>query len=193
MANQKGFNEVFFDNVRAPRSGLLGELNRGWYMATTTLDFERSSVNSTATARRTLEELTSFTKESRLGGQAKANGNLIFDKPSVRLKLADLWLELRIGRYLAYRVVSFQERGLVPNHEASIVKVFNSEYNQRLARAGLHILGLYGQLQPDSPHARLHGRFERSYLTTAGSTIAAGTSEIQRNIIATRGLGLPRG
>ena len=89
--------------------------------------------------------------------------------------------------------MSLQQRGLVPNHEASIVKVFNSEYSQRLARAGLHILGLYGQLQPDSPHARLRGRFERAYLASVGSTIAAGTSEIQRNIIATRGLGLPRG
>ncbi len=71
--------------------------------------------------------------------------------------------------------------------------MFNSENGQRLARAGLQILGLYGQLQPESPYARLRGRFERSYLSTVGSTIAAGTSEIQRGIIATRGLGLPRG
>ena len=81
----------------------------------------------------------------------------------------------------------------MPNYEASIVKVFNSEYSQRLANAGLHILGLHGQLQQDSPYARLHGRFERSYIASVGATIAAGTSEIQRSIIATRGLGLPRG
>ena len=182
MAGQRGFNEIFFENVRVPRSGLLGELNRGWYMATTTLDFERSNVASAASSRRTLEELTAFTKES--------NG---IEHPQVRHRLADLWVELGISRFLSYRVVTLQERGLVPNHEASIVKVFNSEYSQRLARAGLQTLGLYGQLQPDSPYARLRGRFERSYVTTVGSTIAAGTSEIQRNIIATRGLGLPRG
>ncbi|MCH8994703.1 MAG: acyl-CoA dehydrogenase family protein [Chloroflexi bacterium] len=182
MAGQRGFNEIFFENVRVPRSGLLGELNRGWYMATTTLDFERSNVASAASSRRTLEELTAFTRES--------NG---LEHPRVRHQLADLWVELGISRFLSYRVVTLQERGLVPNHEASIVKVFNSEYSQRLARAGLQTLGLYGQLQPESPYARLRGRFERSYVTTVGSTIAAGTSEIQRNIIATRGLGLPRG
>jgi alkylation response protein AidB-like acyl-CoA dehydrogenase len=82
---------------------------------------------------------------------------------------------------------------MVPNYEASIVKVFSSEFSQKVARAGLRTLGLYGQLQPDSPYARLRGRFERSYVSSIGITIAAGTSEIQRNIIAQRGLGLPRG
>ena len=187
MASQRGFNEIFFDNVRVSRSALLGELNRGWYMATTTLDFERSSVAASASSRRILEQLTAFTKET------KVNGSFLLDQPLVRHTLADLWIELSLVRFLSYRVVSLQARGLVPNYEASIVKVFNSEYNQRLARAGLHTLGLYGQLQPDSPYARLRGRFERSYLTSVGATIAAGTSEIQRNIIATRGLGLPRG
>ncbi len=187
MAGQSGFNEVFFEDVRVPRSGLLGEENRGWYMATTTLDFERSSVATSAGMRRSLEELTSFAKE------AKVNGHMAFDLPLVRHRLAELWLELNIVRLLSYRVVTLQERGIVPNYEASIVKVFNSEYNQRLARAGLRTLGLFGQLQPDSPHARLRGRFERSYLTSIGSTIAAGTSEIQRNIIGQRGLGLARG
>src|SRR3990172_99139 len=178
MAYQQGFSEVFFDNVRVPRSGLLGELNRGWYMATTTLDFERSSVAGSASGRRTLEELTAFAKET------KVDGGLLFERPQVRHKLAELWIELGIARLLSYRVVSLQERGLVPNYESSIVKVTNSLYSQRLARTGLHLLGLYGQLQPDSPHARLRGRFERSYLATVGSSIAGGTNEIQRNIIA---------
>jgi len=187
MSGQHGFNEVFFDNVRVPRSGLLGEENRGWYMATTTLDFERSSVSTSAGMRRNLEELTSYAKETR------TNGHLLFDEPPVRHRLADLWIDLHVVRFLAYRVVTMQERGLVPNHEASIIKVFNSEYNQRLSRAGINLLGLHGQLRPDSPYARLRGRFERSYQSSVGSTIAAGTSEIQRNIIAQRGLGLARG
>ena len=182
LANGHGFNEVFFDNVRAPRSGLLGELNRGWYMATTTLDFERSSVATSAGYRRTLDELLAFLRETKVDGQ-----------PTVRHRVADLWVEYNLVRFLSYRVVSLQSQGIVPNYEASVAKVFNSEYNQRLSRAGLQMLGLYGQLEPESPYARLRGRFERSYLTSTGSTIAAGTSEIQRNIIATRGLGLPRG
>ena len=186
MADGKGFNEVFFDNVRVPRSGLLGELNRGWYMATTTLDFERSSVSTSAGMRRSLEELTSYCADTR------SNGARLIDKPGVRSKLADLWVEVNIIRLLSYRVVTMQERGIVPNHEASIVKVFNSELNQRIGRAGIQLLGLHGQLGEESPYARLHGRFEKLYLTSVGSTIAAGTSEIQRNIIASRGLGLPR-
>ena len=186
MGNQAGFNEVFFDNVRVPRSGLLGELNRGWYMATATLDMERSSVAGSSGSRRSLEELTAFVRET------KVNGRRLQDLPLVRNKLAELWIELNISKFLSYRVVTLQERGLMPNHEASIVKVFNSEYGQRLSRAGLHMLGLYGQLRPESPYARLQGRFERWYLISAAITIAAGTSEIQRNIIATRGLGLPR-
>jgi alkylation response protein AidB-like acyl-CoA dehydrogenase len=173
--------------VRVPRSGLLGEENRGWYMATTTLDFERSSVSTSAGMRRNLEELTAYAKETR------ANGRPLFDDPPVRHRLADLWIDLHVVRFLSYRVVTMQERGVVPNHEASIIKVFNSEYNQRVARTGINLLGLHGQLRPDSPHARLRGRFERSYQSSVGSTIAAGTSEIQRNIIAQRGLGLPRG
>ena len=187
MAGSSSFNEIFFENVRVPRSGLLGELNRGWYLATTTLDFERSSVSGFAGSRRALEDLMAFANETEVDGKP------IMEMPLVRHKLADLWLELNILRYLSYRVVSLQDSGQVPNYESSIVKVFNSEYSQRLANAGLHILGLHGQLQQDSPYARMHGRFERSYVASVGATIAAGTSEILRTIIATRGLGLPRG
>jgi alkylation response protein AidB-like acyl-CoA dehydrogenase len=136
--------------------------------------------------RRSLEELTAFAKETRW------NGGSLLDRPAIRHRLADLWVDITVTRLLSYRVVSMQEQGIVPNHEASIVKVFNSELNQRIGRAGVDVLGLHGQLDTDSPHARLHGRFERLYMTSVGSTIAAGTSEIQRNIIATRGLGLPR-
>ncbi|MCH8950011.1 MAG: acyl-CoA dehydrogenase [Chloroflexi bacterium] len=187
MAGNSSFNEIFFENVRVPRSGLLGELNRGWYLATTTLDFERSSVSGFAASRRALDDLVAFANETEIDGKP------IMEMPLIRHKLADLWLELNILRYLSYRVVSLQDSGQVPNYESSIVKVFNSEYSQRLANAGLHILGLHGQLQQDSPYARMHGRFERSYVASVGATIAAGTSEILRTIIATRGLGLPRG
>ena len=134
-----------------------------------------------------LEELTAFTKET------KSNGKLLIEEPLIQRQLADLWVDLNILRFLSYRVVSLQAQKLVPNYEASIVKVFNSEYGQKLARAGLHMMGLYGQLEPESKYARLAGGFARSYVTSVGATIAAGTSEIQRSIIATRGLGLPRG
>jgi alkylation response protein AidB-like acyl-CoA dehydrogenase len=188
MANGDGFNEVFFENVRVPRSGLLGELNRGWYIATTTLDFERSAVGGTAQAQRSLEDLTRFAKTER----DAVSGRPMWERHRVRHAVSDLWLDLEIEKLLSYRVVSMQARGLVPNYESSIVKVFNSEYVQKQARVGLGIMGLYGTLAGDQKWAKLQGRFAKTYMTTVGSTIAGGTSEIQRNIIAQRGLGLPR-
>jgi len=188
MAGGEAFNEVFFDNVRIPRSGLLGELNRGWYIATTTLDFERSSIGGTAQAKRTLEDLTRFAKTERDAG----TGRRVWDRPSVRHAIADLWIDLEMARLLSYRVVSMQSRGLVPNYEASIIKVFSSDYVQRQARVGISVLGLYGGLWGAGPWAKLGGRFSKSYVANVGMAIAGGTTEIQRNIIAQRGLGLPR-
>ena len=93
---------------------------------------------------------------------------------------------------LSYRVASILAKGGVPNQEASLLKLFLSELDQRIANTGVGILGMHGGLMPGSPHERLQAQFALTYLTTVCRTIAGGTSEIQRNIIATRGLGLPR-
>ncbi len=93
---------------------------------------------------------------------------------------------------LSYRVAWLQSQGQVPNYEASVAKMYGSELAQRLAGAGMDLLGLGGQLSPGSPHAALRGKVEALYLSAAALTVAAGTSEINRGIIATRGLGLPR-
>ena len=188
MGDGEGFNEVFFENVRIPKSGLLGELNRGWYIATTTLDFERSAIGGTMQALRALEELTAFAQSEREPG----TGRRLWDKPTIRHAIVDLWITSDISRLLSYRVVSMQERGLVPNYESSINKVLTTDYVQRQARTGISIMGLYGGLWGEGPWAKLKGRFARSYVATVGSAIAGGTTEIQKNIIATRGLGLPR-
>ncbi len=87
-----------------------------------------------------------------------------------------------VGRYLSYRVASMQDRGQIPNYESSAAKVYHSEYGQKLSKLGLGIMGLYGQVAEGSKHARLQGRFARTYVTSVGTTIAAGTSEIQRAI-----------
>jgi len=181
MTNGHFFNEVFFEDVVLPAEALLGEENRGWYQATTTLDFERSSIAGSAGLRRSLEELVDFFRGAKLV------------TAEFRVQVADLRVAIEIGRMLSYQVVSMQSRGLVPNKEASIAKLFLSELNQRFARAGFQQLGLYGQLLPGSPLARLKGRYANNVMSTVPSTIAGGTSEIQRNIIASRGLGLPRG
>ncbi|TMC00686.1 MAG: hypothetical protein E6J42_00105 [Chloroflexi bacterium] len=190
MAGEHVFNEIIFDNVRVPRKYLVGEENRGWYIGMTTLDFERSNISSAAQQRRTLEQLVEYVKEQGSGNKKHAHVNGAGN--GVKPKLAELTIENEVGRYLSYRVASMQERGQIPNYESSAAKVYHSEYGQRLAGAGLKMMGLFGQLREGSKHARLRGRFARTYLTSVGSTIAAGTSEIQRGIIAQRGLGLSR-
>ena len=187
MAGSHEFNQVFFDSVRIPRRNLVGEENRGWYTLALALDFERSGVGYSATARRILEALANYARET------KRNGQHLSKDPIVRAKLAERYLEAEVSRWLSYNIAWMQSNGLVPNKEASMSKLFGTELSQRVARTGMEILGLSGQLTADSQWAPLRGQIQSLYLRSVASTIAAGTSEIQRNIIATRGLGLPRG
>ena len=186
MADTPSFNEVFFDNVRVPKSDLLGELNRGWYVATTTLDFERSGIINGVSLQRLVHELAAFVRERK---DVRDDGGL----ESVRHELADRAIEAEISIVLSYRVVTMQAKGIVPNQEASITKLFGSELAQRIARTGVKLGGLYGQLREGSPRAPLGGRLDALYRIAIGSTLAGGTSEIQRGVIAQRGLGMPRG
>lgn len=181
IAGTPGFNQVFFDSVRVPRENLVGELHRGWYIATAALDFERAGVNRIAAAGRVLDQIATYLRETGLEKRTE-----------IRSGLAQLRVEFEIGRILAYRVAWMLSRGIVPSREASISKLFGSEMQQRLAGFAINVLGMQGQLAPDSRWSPLAGQIERYYLSSVALTIAAGTSEIQRNIIATRGLGLPR-
>ena len=178
---------VTFENVRVPKRNLLGELNRGWYVGAALLDFERSGVDQPARARRVLEDLVRFCQESN------GNGRPLSEDRVIRHRLASMAVEIESCRMMCYNVAWMQSQGLVPNKEASITKAFGSEMMQRLYRLGVQILGMYGQLGPGSKWAPMQGRIENLYMRSAGGTVAAGTSEIQRNVIATRGLGLPRG
>ena len=181
MADMHSFNEVFFENVRVPKTAVLGELNRGWYVATTTLDFERSGIINAISLQQLMLEVIDATRQFHDGSTL------------VRHAIADRMIEIEVAIMLSNRVASMQERGLIPNQEASITKLFASELGQRIGRTAIGLAGLYGQLGPGSPYAPLMGRIERMYRVQVGSTLAGGTSEIQRGIIAQRGLGLPRG
>ncbi len=186
MAERHEFNEVFFEDVRIPARNLIGGENRGWYVAMTLLDFERSSIGASAASRRTLEDLAQY------AGDTRSNGHRLIDEGWVRQGLAERFLETEVARLMSYRVASMQQRGQMPNYEASMVKVFATESAQRMYNFGLKVMGMYGQLRQDSPYARLLGRIEQGYLSSVAPTIYSGSSEIQRNIIAQRGLGLPR-
>ncbi len=187
MAGGAAFNEVFFDNVRSPARNLVGEENRGWYIGTTTLDFERSSIGSAVGQRLQVEALIGFAKEHRADHQSALDR-----QATLRYELADRLLETHIAKMLSYRVVTMQNKGLVPNYEASMTKLFASELGQRIARTAMKVTGLYGQLLSGSEWAPARGRYSGMYIQTVASTIAGGTSEVQRNIISQRGLGLPR-
>ncbi len=186
IAGTKGFNEIFFENVRVPKDALLGEKNRGWYMATTTLSYERTAIEAPARAQRILNDLVRYAKLT------KRNGQTLAEDPSVRQRLAQLAIEIDVSRCLSYRVATSQAREDIPGPEAPANKVFTSEMIQRIAQVGMQMMGLYSQLEFNTKWAPLKGKIERLYLTSVSGTIAGGTSEIQRNIIAERGLGLPR-
>jgi alkylation response protein AidB-like acyl-CoA dehydrogenase len=186
MLESAAFNQLFLDNVRIPRENLVGELNRGWYVATTTLDFERSGIQRIVFANTLLDDMIAY------AGASRADGERLIDRPQVRHKLAELTIEFHVGRLLAYRVAWMQGRGLVPNAEASVAKLYSTELQSRFAATALSTLGLSGVLMRGSPHAPLDARLTSYYLAAVSYTIAAGTSEVQRNIIAQRGLGLPR-
>ncbi len=188
MLGDHEFNEVFFEDVRVPAANMMGEENRGWYVATTLLDFERSGVTWSASGRRQIEQLTRYARAND-----GASGRISNDH-TVRNGLADLRVAVEVSRFLSYQVVWMQSRGKIPNHEASMSKAFGSELGQRIANFGMRMMGLPSlRIDAADPGAPIGGAFGRAYMRTVPSTIAAGTSEIQRNIIATRGLGLPRG
>lgn len=178
---------VTFEDARVPKENLVGEQDRGWYVGAALLDFERSGVDRPARAKRVLEDLVEFCKENT------RNGKPLGQDPVIRQRLANMAVEIETCRLMCYQVAWMQSADLIPNKEASITKAFGSEMIQRLYNLGMQILGLYGQLEPGSKWAPLQGRIENAYLRAFGGTVAAGTSEIQRNVIATRGLGLPRG
>ena len=184
MADEHVFNEVFFEDVRIPAENLVGVENRGWYQVATALDYERSGVAAYAGGKRNLERLVSAAKEDE---------TMLKRNPNARYELADRWVELQVGYSVAYRIPFLQAQDQIPNHEASVSKLYGSELTQRIARTGIQMLGMGGQILPGSPWSKLGGAIAKTYLTSVSSTIAAGTSEVQRNIIAQRGLGLPRG
>jgi alkylation response protein AidB-like acyl-CoA dehydrogenase len=189
MHDAAGFNETFFEDVRVPAKNMIGEENRGWYVSTTTLDFERSGIHRIAAAIPPYRRLLAHAQQPDSAGA----GRRVVENPVARLALADTAMEIEVGRLLGYRVTWMQAQRLVPNMESSMSKMFGSETQQRLARRGINMLGLAGALRPGTPGAPLGGEFCTYYMSSVSLTIAAGTSEIQRNIIATRGLGLPRG
>ncbi len=178
-------NEVFFEDVRVPAKNVVGEENRGWYVGMTLLDFERSGISGAVGQQRDLREL--------IGAVRSDERSVLGRSPALRGRIVDRWIGVDVAYNLSLRIASIQASGMVPNYEASMGKMFSSENGQEVFRVGVRAFGLYGQLWPGDSLAPLGGKHIHGYVRSIPSTIAGGSSEIQRNIIATRGLGLPRG
>ena len=181
MAGPHEFNEIFLDDVVVPRDCLLGEQNRGWDVIVAGLTFERAGIARYARAGRIIELWVGYANDSGRAGE-----------PTVRALLADLRARYEAARLLNYRAISLQAAGEVPTVEASIARIHNTQLEQQVGHVGLELLGPQAQLRADDPVAPLRGEIHRQWVRNIPTTIAAGTLEIQKSIVAHRGLGLPR-
>jgi alkylation response protein AidB-like acyl-CoA dehydrogenase len=185
ITGNEAWNEVFFENVKVPQECLIGKENEGWRQVMEQLAYERSGMERLMANYPVLEGITQFVKETKL------NGKPLFQNPLIRDKLVNLKVEFEVGRLFMYRVAMVIGEGRSPEWEASMSKAYSTTFEQRLAAVGLEILGLYGQLAPESKWVKLDGLAYHSYLSSKGYSLQAGTTEILKNILAIRKLGLP--
>jgi alkylation response protein AidB-like acyl-CoA dehydrogenase len=188
MTGESEFNEVFFEDVRVPRANLVGGLNDGWRVAMTTLMNERGTAAFASAARFRIV----FDEIVELARATLRNGVPATNDPVVRQQLAQFHVELEMMKYTSYRVFSKILKGGDPGPEGSISKLTWSELNQRMTEFVVGLQGPAGQLVKGSPLAVHSGRWQHHFLRSRANTIEAGTSEIQRNIIAERVLGMLR-
>ncbi|MGB2885507.1 MAG: acyl-CoA dehydrogenase family protein [Dehalococcoidia bacterium] len=185
--NMSGYHstEVFYDDVKIPKENLVGELNQGFYIIGAALLFERAI--SVSGFHRPLEMLMDYVKNTRRGGK------LLSEDPLVRRKIAEIEMKFAVTGVIARRLSWMQEEKLFALNETAMAKLLSTELVYDLANVGIQVMGPYGELVSDSKYAELQGWFAHIYQESPHYKIAGGTSEIQRQIISTRGLGLPRG
>lgn len=189
LTGRHGFNEVFLDNVRVSVDNLVGDENRGWYVNAATMDFERSGIARFAFLERMLDRAldeTRTTKESPATKPVSA---------AARDRLAAAAIRSQVGKHLAYRVTAMQAAGDLPNYEVSIAKLTITETIQQLSGLMVNQHGMQGLLagaDPQTDEDSAEMQWGPLYLDSIRHTIGQGSAEIQRNVVATRGLGLPR-
>jgi alkylation response protein AidB-like acyl-CoA dehydrogenase len=180
------FNEVFFEDVRVPKKHLVGELNRGWMVAVTTLMFERVSTSNFYRFEKILPQLVDLARHVQLDGRPAV------EETSVRQQLAQFAIEAQAIKYNDLRRLTRQLKGMPPGPEGSFSKITSTELNMRVCNFAMELLGPYAVLEKGSPFAVDHARWSYRMLGSRAGTIAAGTNEIQRGIIGERVLGLPK-
>ncbi len=178
-------NETFFENVRIPSDAIVGEENRGWYTAMNALDLERVSLGPWSPLQRTLDDVVRYVREER---------RELRDDPVTRTALAERKLEVEMARALTLINAEMIDNGRTPTMEASMTKVWAADVAEVLANTAMDLLGTEAALNRDSGgFAPLDGSLEAKWRNAPIIRFGGGTNDIQRQIIATRGLGLPRG
>jgi len=179
----KTFSATFYDDVRVPAANLVGEVNNGWKVITEALASERVMISGTrmAALEHAFDRLTEYVKQTRS----------LRSDPVVRDRIGTLAADIEVARQFQIRNIRLVEQGKLEVHEAAMGKVFASELQERLGQAALDILGSGGLLSEESPSAPV-GEMEWVLRHSIMGMLGGGTSEIQRNIIALRGLNLPR-
>src|SRR5256886_7260577 len=187
ITGESGFNEVFFEDVRVPKANLVGERNRGWQVAITTLMFERSGLGGGRDLTGQVRELTN------LAQSLNCDGHTAWEDSNVRQKIAQFACEAAALKYTRYRPITRRLQGLPPGPEGSVLKLAMSAPSMKMNTFAMEILGPYSQIAFKAPTAIAGGKWSYRALAARALTIAGGTSEIQRNIIGERVLGLPKG
>ena len=178
-------NEVFLDDVFVSDDYVVGEVNKGWYYISEALDFERFTLFTVSAYIKRYERMRDYLRT------ATRDGKPLREDPHVRRFLAWSAVGIEAARMHCIRVISKAAAGEVPNIESAMFKLWTTQLGQRIADEFLTICGVAGALKRDEPYAPLDGRFEFTYRYSVVDTVGAGTSEVQRNIVARRGLGLP--
>lgn len=187
MDGKHVYNEVFFNNVKIPAQDLIGVEGEGWNLTRQTMNFERSGAGGFSGIKRVLESIIEYTQKT------VRNGQPLSKKPETRRKIAELYIDSEVGEILSFKIADLHKKGdfvgLIT--AACEAKLFSTEMAQKVSNYATEIMGMYGQLE-SGEMAPLDGAMVELYQFCKGATIFAGTNEIQRNLIAWTGLGLPR-
>ena len=184
ITGTEAWNDIFFDNVRVPKECVIGERNKGFYHVVEELAYERGGMERLMGNYPLYDALQRFVRET------KKDGRRLIEDTHIRRLMAELDVEFEVGRLLMYRAAAVMDEGRPPTVEASTSKVYGTNFEQRLANTAMDLLGPYGPLTEDSPLAAMEGLAVHSYLASKGYSLQAGSTEVLKNIIASRGLGL---
>jgi alkylation response protein AidB-like acyl-CoA dehydrogenase len=186
MTGDADFNEVFFDNVRVPAKNIVGQRGKGWIVSRSTLKHERALIGNALLSRRTLDGLIMLAQALNLRGKPAIKD------PLIRNRIVELETKVLANEYHGYRLLTLQAHHQEPGLAGLVSKLYGTTLGYDIAKLAMDMLGDRGMLAPGEDSAPAMGMFVTAYMWSLGVLIAGGTANIQRNVIAERGLGLPR-